>query len=461
MDRTRRLHRQVLDLSKNTLFRGSAAYSAAVLITAAGSLIFWAVAARTTTQDIVGRAAVLGSLLTFLNFPVTLPLIVVVARFGRGDERSDRVVLNIAALVAGATMAVVSLAVYVVARVVGISQLQPFMDANGVLVFILVGVGGAWSLIIEMRLLAERRYGWMLGRALIVNICAILLVTAGRMSESPLALFVASNGVVAVGAPVTWFLTQRRAPHWLAVWPLPANVGTIVRFAAVAVPSTLGGQLAFMALPVIVALSVIPSTNAQFFIAWNVTVMATIILFSVGTALLVEGDRGENLSAQARQALRLALVLALVLTIGMVAASPLIPVIYGSGFSDAAVLLRWLALGCLPLAVYSVALTCVRVQRRSRSMVGLPLLLAFVLLGPALVLIPQYSLAGAAAAWLIGTFSIGFASAFLYRRISGSQQGVPAKDVDLDWIFSGRSVDRPTSNLGRARTRDGADSADR
>jgi O-antigen/teichoic acid export membrane protein len=405
-------------LTRGAIFRGSAAYGGSVLTTAIGSGIFWILATHLATRPTVGRAAALAAILFFLIYLSALPLTAVVARYGAGSRLNERVVLNRSLLAAGLVSLSGALLITLVAVSTRVAQAAPLRSPSGVLVFTAIALGSTLTILVDIRLLAECRYRWMISRAFAANAACILLLVVGGFSSSALGIFVASNGPVAVSGLIAWFGTQRHTSHWLAIRPRPPDFDVILRFARVSGFAALLGQAAPFGLPVLVAITVSSSANAQFYIAWNILTMALLTITSVGAALLTHGGRRDDaLRAEVRQATRFALIVAGLVMLGMLIGSPLVTLVYGSGYAGSARLVRWLSLSCLPLALYTVSFATARIQHLSRAMLGFPLILAVGVLVPAVPLTIAFSVGGATAAWLMGVMAAGVLGAVVLRAM--------------------------------------------
>lgn len=415
-----RFSERALSLTTSSIFRGSFALMVSVLITAAGNAVFWAVAAHVARQDDVGVVAALSTAVIFVMCLTAMGLIPVVARYGSDGGRADRVVLNLS-LIGSMTAAVIGAGlVCLVAVVTGLDQLRPIAGPKGTVVFVLVAAGSACTLLIEIRLLSRARYVWLIGRAALVGVVGVALLLFG-LTGTPLQLFIASTGPTAVGGPLTWYFSERGQPDRLAVRPLPPAGATILRYARVSWVATVAGRAPWMGLPILVALLVTPSENAQFFLAWSIALVMFLVVQSVATALLAGGGRGtSSLQVQTRHALLLGGALAASIVIAIAVGAPLVRVVYGENYAQSVGALRILAISALPLAIYGVATATAYIRELSKVILALPLALASSVLLLAGALIPSWSIGGAATAWLIGTVIGAAAGAAVLLRLRGA-----------------------------------------
>ena len=167
--------------------------------------------------------------------------------------------------------------------------------------------------------------------------------------------------------------------------------------------STLTYQAPTFAMPVIVLVNVSADDNASFYVAWGVAAVACYVPTAIGQALLAEGGRD---GAHVRTQVRLAIVVAGgLMVVGAVIATlgrDLIVTLYGEEYQEAADILPALVVAAIPWAVTSVYLTEARVRHRSAATVLITVVLSTAILVPALVLVPEDGIEGAATAFLFG-----------------------------------------------------------
>lgn len=397
-------------MRQGAIFKGSSALSTSLLVVAAGGALFWAVAARVTSSDEVGRVAALSSVIAFLVFLTALGLVPMVARYGAGNERSERVVHNLALAFASATGALLAAVFALVTWAMGLDQFQPAQSTLGVVAMVAIAAGASFTVIVEIRLLSQGRYGWIIGRSTGTAILSVGLVLALPAGSAPLALFVIGSGVAAASGPVVWLLAERRAGDRFAVGPLPDNLAQILRYLAVSWAGTVVGKVAGVALPLVVALQVSADDNARFFVAWNIALVVFVLVQSVGTALLADGGRSSALAGQTRHSLFIGLVLATVLVVAAEVGAPLVGRVYGSDYAAAADVLRILVLAAFPLVVFATANAVAQVRHMSRAILALPLLLTAGVYLPIAFGAGSLTVTSAAVAWVAGAAVAGLAS---------------------------------------------------
>jgi len=152
-----------------------------------------------------------------------------------------------------------------------------------------------------------------------------------------------------------------------------------------------------------VLVNVSADDNASFYVAWGVAAVSCYVPTAIGQALLAEGGRD---GAQLRAQVRLAIVVAGgLMVIGAVIATvcrELLVTLYGEEYQQAADILPALVFAAVPWAVTSVYLTEARVRHRSAATVLITVVLSTAILVPALILVPEHGIEGAATAFLFG-----------------------------------------------------------
>jgi O-antigen/teichoic acid export membrane protein len=180
----------------------------------------------------------------------------------------------------------------------------------------------------------------------------------------------------------------------------------MVRYSAVNWFSTLTYQAPTFAMPVIVLVNVDPDRNASFYVAWGVAALACYVPTAIGQALLSEGGRDDaNLRSQVRLAILVAGGLMVAGAVAATAARNLLVVLYGQEYQEAADIMPILVAAAIPWAVTSVYLTEARVRQRAGATVVMTVCLSAFILLPALVIVPEHGLAGAAWTFLGGNLA--------------------------------------------------------
>jgi len=269
--------------------------------------------------------------------------------------------------------------------------------------FVLLAVGTGLSLLLDVRLMTQRRWGLVLVRATIVGVARFPLLLIPVDTDRAVWLLAIATIPTAVSGYVGMALLPRVTGDRHHLGPRPATTAAMVHYSLVNWASTLTYQAPQFAMPVIVLVHVDADRNASFYVAWGVAALACYVPTAIGQALLAEGGRdGSHVRSQVRLAILIAgglmVVGAALATVGR----DLVISLYGEDYRDAAELLPVLVAAAIPWAVTSVYLTEARVLHRSGATVAITGALTIFILGPALILVPRDGIDGAAAAFLGG-----------------------------------------------------------
>ncbi len=385
------------------LLTGSAALVLTAGVQAISGALFWLIAARVDTQTDVGHATALFTSVLFVAFVAGLGQPVAAARYAAGRARADHVLYAWGALATAVASTIFALAYLIVVSPPAVDELRSWHGALGPLVFVFLCVGTALSLLLDVRLMTQRRWGLVLLRATLVGSARFLILALPVDSDRAVWLLV----VAALPTALSGFMGHGMLPkvtgdrHHLG--PLPATTRAMVRYSLVNWASTLTYQAPTFAMPVIVLVHVDAEHNASFYVAWGVAALACYIPFAIGQALLAEGGRdGAHLRSQVRLAILVAGGLMVAGAAGATVARDLVVTLYGDDYQQAADVLPRLVVAAVPWAVTSVYLTEARVRHRSGATVLITAVLSVAILVPALVLVPDDGIDGAANAFLAG-----------------------------------------------------------
>lgn len=414
------------------LLTGSVALVLTAGVQAVSGSLFWLIAARVDTQTDVGHATALYTSVLFVAFLAGLGQPVAAARYAAGRTRDDHVLYAWGALATAVAAAVVAIGYLLAVSPRAVDELRDWHGALGPAVFAFLCVGSALSLLLDVRLMTQRRWGLVLARAGVVGLARFPMLAFPVDGDRAVWLLL----VAALPAAVSGFVGTALLPkvtgdrHHLG--PLPATTRAMVRYSLVNWVSTLTYQAPTFAVPVIVLLKVDADRNASFYVAWGVAALACYVPTAIGQALLSEGGRdGAHLRSQVRLAIVVAGGLMVVGAAAATLARGLVVTLYGADYQDAADVLPMLVIAAIPWAVTSVYLTEARVRHRSGATVLITAVLSLAILVPALVLVPDDGIDGAAIAFLAGNIVAALVALGTHLQGRSTADGViPASSPD-------------------------------
>jgi O-antigen/teichoic acid export membrane protein len=407
------------------LVTGSAAVVATVVLQALSGSVFWLIAARSDPQAAVGHGTALFTSVLFVAFLAGLGLPVATARFAHGRTRDDHVLFTWSVVATVAATTIVSLAYLGLVSPNAVDELGDWNVVAGTLLFAFLTVGSALSLLLDVRLMTQRRWGLVLARAAVVGVIRFPLLLVPSGDHRAVWLFTAAALPTAVSGFLGIALIGRVTGERHRLGPRPASARAMVHYSLVNWVSTVTYQAPAFAMPVIVLVNVDATSNASFYVAWGVASLACYIPTAIGQALLTEGGRdGAHLRAQVRLALLAATVLMVVAAVVATLGNDLLTVLYGDDYEAAADLLPRLVAAAIPWAITSIYLTEARVRHRTAETVAITIALSLSILVPALWLVADDGLDGAATAFLGGNLVAAAVAVAAHRR------GLAAADED-------------------------------
>jgi len=413
------------------LLTGSSVLVAGAAVQGLGGMAFSLVVAHwgAHAKANFGDASALFTSVLFVTYVAGLGLPVALARYAADKTKDSHVVFawGVVATAVGSTVAS-GLFLWIVhpkaARV-----LTHWHPALGYVLFTVIVMGSALSLIVDVRCMTMRRWNLVLARIVLVGVAKVaLLPLAHDSSHRALLLFVFLGGPVAVSGFAGVIFINKITDGRHALGPKPGTARSAVRYSLINYVSTLAYQAPYFALPLIVLIHVSSTVNSSFYVAWGIVAIAFYVPSAIGQALLAEGGKD---GAQVRGQVRLAMGLA----VGLMAAGAAVTflgrgvfiAVYTKSYADAAHVLPVMMLAGVPWAISSLYLTEARVLHRHLDTVVITATLTLAIIVPALILVPGHGhghgLRGAATAWFGGNVAAAVVAAvvtFIGRRTAGS-----------------------------------------
>jgi O-antigen/teichoic acid export membrane protein len=402
------------------LIRGSAWLTGTVAASAVSGFTFWLLAARTYPEQPIGQAAGLFTSVLFVNYITSLGLPVAVGRYAVDRSDAADVLFGWAVLLTVGSSAVGTLVLVVVAGGALLEPLEPLGTLGGPLLFFAVTAGMSMALLVEARLTALRRWGWVLARVSVVGVVRLPLIGWDPIDDPALWLFLLVGALPA--ASVLGLVGALAARGRARLGRLPGTARQAARFAGVNYASMLALQAPVFALPLVVALQVSDDGFSSFYIAFQIATVAFLVPHMLTQVLLVEGGReSADLNAQVRVALVGAVGIMTAVALGGLVLARVVPEVYGAEYQDAGDLLPLLLVAGIPWAITSVILTRARVVEAERAIVAIGWCLALGILVPASVLTAVQGTEGAAVGWLIGHLVAASVALLVARNLPGGR----------------------------------------
>jgi O-antigen/teichoic acid export membrane protein len=398
---------------RTPLYRDGYAILLATGLTSVLGIAYWAVAARIYSAPTVGfNTAVLSAMmlvsgLAQLNMSTLLPRYLPVV----GASRRRLVEVTYAGTLL-ATLVVAALAVLVIPRVIpGLAELRE--DAPTALLFVAGALVFTIFTLQDFVLIGLRRAVWVPAENVASALLRLALLPLLHGPVPRLGIIVSWGvGAVVLIPPVTWLIHRRL--RRLERTPEPA--GRLRPIASLLLGNNIGmtlGIVAVFAMPLLVVAQLGSRANAYFFGPWSVFLGLQLVSSSFATSLLVEGAdpasrRPALMRAMMWQSLRLVVPAVALLCL---LASPILSLFGPSYEAEGTVLLRLLALACIPNVLVAAAIAKARLYERPWTVASIHGATSVLGLGLSALLLPVLGIEGAGVAWLAAQALVGGVSA--------------------------------------------------
>lgn len=388
------------------LHRSAYALTFSTIGSAALGILYWAVASRMYSPDVVGLSSAVIAALTFVTGVAGLYLDGALYRFlPRAGDATGR--LLVGTFILSALSSVLAGGIFVL----GVDLWAPalsFMDSSPWVVLACIGVTVAFSLFAleDAALTGLRQTTWVPIKNVSYNLAKIvpLVLLAGAVPHYGILVAWVVPSAVVVPA-VAYLLGKRLLPLHRERSRRRQEMLDVHRVARYSAANYAGFlcMLAYRNLPPILVLHHIgESASAFFYPPWLIATSLTLLTTNLSISLIVEGtyDRS-HLVVHARRAIRqtarLIVPIALVLFVG----APYILRVFGAAYAEEGdTLLRLLALGLLPSSLCVLSFGLARTRDRMRAIIANQALLATLVLGLSVLLLPSFGINGVGVGWL-------------------------------------------------------------
>ncbi|MGH9085644.1 MAG: lipopolysaccharide biosynthesis protein [Acidimicrobiales bacterium] len=390
------------DRRRGHLLQGSVLLIAAVAINGLGGFAFWWVAAWRGDAVAVGAAQELFAAVSVVICLTSMGLPVAVARYCADDSEPSAEVFRWSLVYTAITsLAGAALLIHVAPDQI-LRPLRSLGTGGALAVVALLVAGMSFAVLVEVRLMALRRWGWVVGRvALVVGLRLPLLWWTPTDASRWLLLLVA--GAPALSGLIGAVVLHRSSPSrgwWRA---LPRSSPGWFRYSAVNYLGLLGSQGPMFVVPFVVAISVDSASFAPFYVAWAITQTAFLVPHMVGQAFLVEAVKpGADHRHQLRIALSVALGAMLAIAVASLAVGRFVGWSLGDDYHQTAALLPWLLAGCIPWALTSSALARARLRHEGFTVMCITATFFGLTVGAVALGSASDGVAGASRGWLVG-----------------------------------------------------------
>jgi O-antigen/teichoic acid export membrane protein len=381
------------DLS-NPLFRNGYALMANTAVTAVLGMGYWLLAARLYTPEDFGRNQALITAMRLFASLTALGYVGALARFIPVAGRHTPGLVVRAYLVTGATGVTAALGFLLTLPLWG--ETYSRLAGWGPGVFFLVAVL-VWSVFTlqDVTLAGLRRATWVPVNSICFGLAKMVMLVVLARALPDDGIFVSWVVPTAVALiPINILIFGFVIPRHVRDTPQedPPRLREIGRFLAGDYPGTLSILAIVYLVPVLIATQVDEATFGYFSMAQTLGAMIELLAVNMATSLTVEGafDRS-RLAANARTALRRALMIITPVVAVTVAGAPLILAVFGPDFAaEGTLLLRLMALAVLPRVLIEIYLSGLRSRSQARRLAVVQGGLAVMVIASTVALFPRF-----------------------------------------------------------------------
>ncbi|WP_142063652.1 lipopolysaccharide biosynthesis protein [Pseudonocardia kunmingensis] len=375
-------------------------------LTSVIGLLYWVVAARLFAPEVVGVNNTLISTMTLLAVAAQLNLGNALLRFVAVAGASARRLVLSCYAVAGVAAAVAG-AVFALGAGWWAPELQHAVGAGPLIVFFALATP-AWTVFVmqDYALTAVKRATLVPVENLVFSLLKIALLALGALVA--FSTVIAVSWVVATALTIVWITVflLRVLPSGSSgtAAPSPVRPRTVARFVSADWTGGLFTLAVEFGLPLLVLVTLGAEQAATFGIAWAIAYGLYLVSHGMGQSMVAHVAADPAGLAAARRSMTtksLALVLPAVLVI--VPGAGLILSIFGPHYvATGTTLLALAALSAVPNIVVTETLFAARVRQQRSVLLGVPAVLALLVIPPALVLMPVLGLTGVGVALVVG-----------------------------------------------------------
>jgi len=405
----------------SSVLQGSAWILVGLAIQAVFGFVFWLLGARVASSTELGEATALFTAIQFVNYASGLGLTIALARHATLQNRESDALFGWA-VVATLLSSVVFGSAYLAIVDTSATRLVNG-DAGSWALFCVFTAGTSVTLLVDVRLMAARRWGWLVGRIAVASLVRLPLVQLDVGLDPAVWLYWLMLAPVAGVGFLSVPLLRRMGAGGIN-WHRPRTLRMVSRYAGVNWFATLSSQAPQFVLPLVVAQSVAPSINASFFLAWTVTSIVFLLPAAIAQVLLVEGGKDAQVteamstagSARAREAMVFSIGLAALAWAGSLVVGPSIAAVFGSEYDRLARLLPALMLAGIPWGVTSIRLSEARIRKDQAATVAITATLGITILVPTVLWVPSGGASAATITFVLGNIAGAIVAVVMHER---------------------------------------------
>lgn len=384
-------------------------------LTALGGFFFWVVVARFYSETEVGYSS---AILSAINLLLLISLAGQGFSIVRFLSQSDkpRELINSSFTLSG----LISLVAAVI-FIAGLGFWSPalrFMQQQIIFAITFIGITliAIVSALTDSVFMARRKAGFVLLKTAIFSLLKIPLPILFASFLHSFGVITSWGMALGISLAISLFLLIPKVEENYK--PVPTlrmpNVKYISRYAFGSYISNLLAAAPIMVLPIMVLNLLGTKSNAYFYVASQIAHLLSAIPWAVSQSLFAEGSFSESTIRQNTvRAIKFDFLLVIPALLLLIVAAKWLLLAFGQSYAENSLnLVRLLSLTCLPLMIFSVYTSLLRVQNRLVELVIIRGLFAVSTLALSFFLMPKYGMViGIGCVWLGTYIAIGIYSA--------------------------------------------------
>ena len=389
---------------------------------------FWFLGSRVASSAELGRASALFTAIQFVNYASGLGLTISLARHATDTSAESDSLFTWGVVATVASSIIGGVACLAVAHTSAIELVKG--SPTGWAIFCAYTAGTSVGLLVDVRLMAARRWDWLVGRIVVTGLLRLPFVLLRPHVSPDVWLYHLMLAPLAIGGVLAVPLLRPIGAGGTR-WQRPKEMGAVARYSAVNWVATLASQAPQFLLPLVVSWSVASAVYANFFLAWTVTGLVVLVPGAIAQVLLVEGAKDEAAAeraaanpnephepaaGKAREALAFSLGLATLAWVVALVGGSLVTSTFGHAYRGTARLLPSLVFAGIPWAISSVRLSEARIRRDQVATVAITATLGLGILVPTLLFVPHSGTIAATRSWIGGNVAAALVAVAVHQR---------------------------------------------
>lgn len=376
-------------------------------LTSAVGLLYWVLAARLFSPDVLGINQVAISTMMFLGGIAQLNMTYALLRFVPvAGWAARRVVLGGYAV--GAGMASIVGAGFALGARVWAPQLVAEFGQGRLLLFFVVATP-LWSIFViqDYVLTGIRRATVVPAENLVFSLLKILLLLVAAVLVVPGGIAISwTVGTAAIVVPINVWTLLRAVPAFgraSVVSFEPVTLSAVARFVRADYAGGVFWQAALFGIPLLVLARLGAGAAAAYAVVWMITQSLYLVSSGMSQSMVAHSAADlDGLDAARRAMVRRALTMVVPASAVLVVGAPLILSLFGRHYADyGSAALRWTALSAIPNVITASTVGAARVRRRMGVLFGVPAGISVIVIGLSWVLMPQLGITAVGVSWLI------------------------------------------------------------